>query len=318
MAIDVLVAGRVYVDLLFAGASIPSEGGEAFADGFEISPGGAANRAVAAARLGGRSALLAQLGTDPLGSEVAAQLAREAVDLRHCEQPAGLRAPVSAVISTSAERSFVTYLGEATIPAWRAAEIPHTVHIGLDAPLPSWIAEVRARGSYVVGGIGWDPTLRWDRSVIERATGADALVVNETEALSYTATARARDAVAILADIVPSGVVTLGAQGALGWHAGVVVRMPGLPVEAVDPTGAGDVFVAGFLTATAWGWSFPDTVALACAAAACSVTRTGGAVSAPCPAQIADLLTRVGGSDYGIVREWSSKNDGSPQAGASR
>ena len=49
--IDVLVAGRVFADLVFTGVHAPAPGAEVFADGFAISPGGAANRAVAAARL---------------------------------------------------------------------------------------------------------------------------------------------------------------------------------------------------------------------------------------------------------------------------
>ena len=63
-------------DLVFTGVNAPAPGAEVFADGFAISPGGAANRAVAAARLGAHTALVTELGDDPIGCIVDAKSAR--------------------------------------------------------------------------------------------------------------------------------------------------------------------------------------------------------------------------------------------------
>ena len=57
--------------------------------------------------------------------------------------------------------------------------------------------------------------------------------------------------------------------------------MPGIPVEALDPTGAGAVFGAGFVTGTLAGWSLPRRLAFANLVAALSVQHFGGSLSAP-------------------------------------
>ncbi len=52
-------------------------------------------------------------------------------------------------------------------------------------------------------------------------------------------------------------------------------------MEALDPTGAGDVFVAGFVTGTLAGWPLADRLAFAGLTAALSVQEFGGSLSAP-------------------------------------
>src|SRR3954466_7448531 len=69
--LDLLFAGSIYCDLVFAGVPMPEPGAEVYAEAFKLTPGGVANRAVAGSRLGSRTALLSQLGDDPLGRHVA-------------------------------------------------------------------------------------------------------------------------------------------------------------------------------------------------------------------------------------------------------
>ena len=57
-------------------------------------------------------------------------------------------------------------------------------------------------------------------------------------------------------------------------------------MEALDPTGAGDVFVAGFVTGTLAGWPLADRLAFAGLTAALSVQEFGGSLSAPGWAEI--------------------------------
>jgi sugar/nucleoside kinase (ribokinase family) len=55
--LDLLFAGSVFCDLVFAGVPAPEPGAEAYADAFKFTPGGVANRAVAGSRMA-RTALL--------------------------------------------------------------------------------------------------------------------------------------------------------------------------------------------------------------------------------------------------------------------
>ena len=72
------------------------------------------------------------------------------------------------------------------------------------------------------------------------------------------------------------GVVTLGADGALASHDGEIVRVPALSVPVADPTGAGDVFEAGFLYARVEGRDLRESLAWGCATA-------GSFLSSPAP-----------------------------------
>jgi sugar/nucleoside kinase (ribokinase family) len=80
--------------------------------------------------------------------------------------------------------------------------------------------------------------------------GIDLLFANDHEAMQLAGARDLGEALAILADKVPTLIITRGPQGALGLQDGVGVEIPAAPVEhVVDTTGAGDLFAAGFLTA---------------------------------------------------------------------
>jgi len=84
--------------------------------------------------------------------------------------------------------------------------------------------------------------------------------------------------------------VTLGAQGAAALDGNQFIYQPGFRVEAVDTTGAGDVFRAGFIYATLRGDATAEVLRFACAAAAVSCTRRGAINSVPALEDVERLL----------------------------
>ncbi len=84
--------------------------------------------------------------------------------------------------------------------------------------------------------------------------------------------------------------VTLGAQGAAALDGDRFIHQPGFAVDAVDTTGAGDVFRAGFIYATLGGGAPADVLRFACAAAAVSCTRRGAMNSVPSLSDVERLL----------------------------
>jgi sugar/nucleoside kinase (ribokinase family) len=69
-----------------------------------------------------------------------------------------------------------------------------------------------------------------------------------------------------------------------------LVHVPAFSVHAVDTTGAGDVFRAGYVYGVLAGWSTPDVLRYANAAAAISCTRLGAISAAPTPAEVEQML----------------------------
>ncbi|ROS77963.1 sugar/nucleoside kinase (ribokinase family) [Curtobacterium sp. PhB130] len=292
-----LFAGDVFCDLVFAGVTAPEQGAEVYADAFTVTPGGVANRAVAAARAGAPTMLLSRLGDDVLGAHVYATLTAEPLlDTSLLEVVPGHQSSVSVALTGPDDRSFITYeehLDALSVPDDLGAVA--STHVGIAHPLPGWVAELRATGTTVVGGVGWDHTGEWSGGVLDRLAEIDVFVPNDVEAMRYTRTDSALDAAKALAERVPLAVVTCGGSGVIAVDSahGVVVTAETIPVDVVDPTGAGDVFVASFMAGGHHGWDLATRLRFAAASAAYAVTGLGGAASAPHPDQLRAFLRRT-------------------------
>ena len=83
--------------------------------------------------------------------------------------------------------------------------------------------------------------------------------------------------------------VTLGEQGAMAIDESGTHYAPAFQVDAVDTTGAGDVFRAGFIYALLRGWSTDDILRFANAAAAVSCTRLGALGGVPSLEEVEEL-----------------------------
>ena len=118
----------------------------------------------------------------------------------------------------------------------------------------------------------------------------DVLIVNEHEAAHLSGGSPASD----LVDLVPTVVVTLGADGAVLYRRGLDdVRVPAPSVAAVDATGAGDTFCGAFAAVLAEGASVDDALRFAVVAASLSVQTHGAVPSIPLRAAIDARLNTV-------------------------
>ncbi|MEO8076621.1 MAG: PfkB family carbohydrate kinase [Acidobacteriota bacterium] len=86
--------------------------------------------------------------------------------------------------------------------------------------------------------------------------------------------------------------VTLGPGGSMALDGDRLVHVPAFPVDAVDTTGAGDVFRAGFVYGMLAGWPTRDMLQFANAAAAISCTRVGALAGTPSLDEVNALLER--------------------------
>lgn len=85
--------------------------------------------------------------------------------------------------------------------------------------------------------------------------------------------------------------VTLGERGSITFNHGEIIRIPAIPVKAVDTTGAGDVFHGGYIYGLMQGWDICETVRFASAMAALKCTRIGGRAGIPDLLETRQFLT---------------------------
>ncbi|KRV50586.1 carbohydrate kinase [Wenjunlia vitaminophila] len=325
---DVYLTGTVFLDIIFTGLDhAPVRGTESWARGMGSSPGGIANMATALARLGLHTTLASVFGTDVYGDYCWESLAvSEGVDLSPSWRLPGWHSPVTVSMAYEGERTMVTH--EHPAPALGDDCLPPRSRACVAAFEPGrrdeWVRRAHAQGSQIFADVGWDDSGRWDPATLADLPYCQAFLPNTVEAQHYTRTDTPERAVRALADLVPVAVVTRGARGAVAVDSLTqeTADVPGLEVEALDPTGAGDVFIAGFVTGTLAGWPLAHRLAFANLTAALSVQHFGGSLSAPGWPEVAawwsqaTALARTRGraSDVEVARRYGFLDDLMPCA----
>src|SRR5690606_37150177 len=105
-------------------------------------------------------------------------------------------------------------------------------------------------------------------------------VPNADEAMAFTGASSPGGALETIRDYVSLAVVTAGSGGAFAADetTGETAWVPGIGVTALDPTGAGDVFLAALMHGTLAEWPLTQRLRFANVCAALSVRDFGGAL----------------------------------------
>ncbi len=273
--VDLACAEPAFLDLTFAGLEgVPRPGEERLANDLLRSPGGGAITAVGAARLGLTSALVSPIGTDPVGDLLLHMVAKDGV--RFAGRRVA-RTPLTVVMPADGDRAMATFdPGEEVTAAELAAVAPRAVVLSLPR-LP-----LSPPGAQIYVSVGDVDARALAGRRLPDLGGVRALLVNEREAQLLTGLTDPERAAARLAETAPVAIVTLGERGALAAGSEGAVHVEGVPVEAVDTTGAGDLFAAAYVWADLAEAALTERLRWAVLYAALSVrvaTATAGAVS---------------------------------------
>jgi sugar/nucleoside kinase (ribokinase family) len=293
-----LVIGDANPDLILRGDVEPRFGQvEKLVDAASMVLGGSgAIVATGLARLGVRTALAATVGDDVFGRFVRDELAAAGVDTSWIRTDPDVASPVTVVLSAG-DRAILTYPGTLAVTGPEVVDADlltcvrhvHSASVFLQprlAPsLPDIFCRAGAAGATRSLDTNWDPAERWS-GVLPLLEHTDVLLPNATELLALAGTSDLDDAARRV--IAFGCVVALknGAGGGILWTADEKITEPAPLVAAVDTTGAGDSFDAGFISAMLDGLTDRSRLHRAVLCGSLSTRSLGGTAAQPTRADL--------------------------------
>jgi ribokinase len=290
----ITVVGSFAVGMTIRAPKLPIFGETMLGGDFDMGPGGkGSNQAVATARLGARSSLLAMVGADKLASIATDLYSSEGVDaslvVTREERPTG----VGFIILNSKGENFIILdmganelldaaaveAGEAQIAA---SDVVMTV---LEVPTSAAARAMelgRKHGAATI--LNPAPARPLPASIFE---SVDYLTPNESELriLLDLPADDPRSSRELAEELRRRGarsvITTLGRDGAMILTDTLDIRIPAIEVEVTDTTGAGDAFNSGFAVALAEGRDLIEAVRFGVVCGGMACTRLGVIPSLP-------------------------------------
>ena len=254
---DILTVGEILIDLTRSGVT------EQGIPRFDADPGGApANLAVAASRLGAKTAFIGKVGSDSFGTFLRGCLKENGVDVTGLAVDPVQHTTLAVVdLDSAGERTFSFYRDPSADVALSQADVSpeqirdaKIVHFGSVSLTAEPARTARELGKLV----SYDPNYRaslWpdQRTAVERMREplvmVDILKVSDEELPLLTGTEDLERGTALLAE---KGIalifVTLGPNGAFYRFNGQTGHVPGVPCKVGDTNGAGDTFFGAALS----------------------------------------------------------------------
>lgn len=299
-----LVVGSSNIDFVLQVEETPRTGETIHTKSFTKIPGGkGANQACACGRLGGDCTFLSAVGQDGLGSVVIDSLKESRVDVTRVlydkTEPTGM---AIIAVNKDGDNCIMIVPGANAVcdSAYFAAnkdciDAADVIIAQLETPAQDvyrLLEQAKTQGKITVLNPAPAPDsipdfvlrdldfLTPNETELEKITGMKTSTVDEIGAAAQT----------LLAKGVRNVLVTIGPRGALLCNAETTEIFPTFDTQRVDTTAAGDTFNAGFAVGLAEGKTLRDSITLANAAAAISITHKGAQTSIPTRQEVEQLL----------------------------
>lgn len=269
----------------------PDRGKLTLVEQLELHSGGcAANTGVDLAKIGIDTAIIGKVGNDGLGDFLIGALKRNNIDARGVvRDPEVGTSGTMVMVHSDGERSFIHYLGanakltedDVDFDLIKDTQILHVAGSflmpGIDGePTARVLQKAQSMGITTALDTAWDSRGQWMSLLKPCLPYIDYMLPSIEEARRVTGMQEPADVAKVLMD---NGVKVVGLKmGEAGCYIrskDAEVRVPRFTVDAVDALGAGDSFVAGFLTGVVKGWDLEKTGRFANAVGACCVLALG-------------------------------------------
>lgn len=296
---SIIVIGSINIDLVVKTKHFPKDGETVTGfDFFTASGGKGANQAVAATRLGADVSLIGAVGNDKNGKYLLKDLQGEKINTRGVyiakDSPSGTaiitldnNAHNQIIVVPGANHKIPTsYINK---PFSVTKNTPQALLVQLEIPIQQVlyaVKQAKKKGLIVV----FNPAPAHATSK-ELLSVVDYIIPNEHEAAVLTNQSNPEEAGKILRGLGAKQVlITLGKRGVLYFDKGKPVYIKPYNVHAIDPTAAGDAFVAAFGVATLEGKSLKEALEWAQAAGALTTTKLGAQPSLPTREELLNFL----------------------------
>jgi len=308
---DVACLGNLVADVITLPVNeIPEAGKLTLIDQITLHSGGCAmNTCIDLAKIGMKATVLGMVGKDGFGEFMLNVLKSQGIDTNGVAVKEGVNTSSSVVlVSDSGERTFLHCIGASAHYGYDDVNFDiiknsRILFIGGTNLLPNFdghpcsrlLKKAREEGVYTALDTAWDATGRWMEIVEPCLPYLDLFIPSYDEARMISG----KDEPEEIADVflnrgVRLAVIKLGKEGCFIKNSdGERYNIPTYTdIKAVDATGAGDSFVAGFLTGVLQGWDLQMCGKFANAVGTHCVMQIGATTGIKSMQEILDFMKR--------------------------
>ncbi|MCZ6728462.1 MAG: adenosine kinase [SAR324 cluster bacterium] len=267
--------------------------------------GSCANTMIGIAQLGGKAAYCGKVGADQYGQVYIEKLEAAGVSSFIQAGQEQLTGSTVILVTPDAARTMNTFLGacqhltaaDVPLDALKSSRMLYLTGYVWDTPDQQEAARL-ALETVQAGGVEVAMSLA-DPFCVQRhaedfvsilKSHVDLVFANREEALAITGTDNAQQALRVLGEWCQTAVITMGGNGALIGANGETVYVDPFPVQALDSTGAGDGFAAGYLYGRISGASLLQCGRLGSYFASKVIERMGPRLDGDVPGLLAPVL----------------------------
>ncbi len=306
---DIVFIGSAILDSIIKGFDPTPVSSAGFrAESGTLNAGGeAVNGSIAASKLGLRTAILCSLGNDGAGGIIEAQLLKHGVDTSRIARSDERPTPVTTIfVAEDGERKSITNNAhrnnfhperyESSFTDAKAIVIGSLFRAPFnDAQVVGDVVRAAAANGVLVIADTKLPNFAvlGLEDLADSLPYVDYITPNETEARYYTGEKDPEKmADVFLSKGVRNVIIKLGGKGCFFKNSVESMYLPAFSIDAVDATGAGDNFLAGFASEIIRGSSVKDALTFACACGAICSTAVGSGTALRDRQQVLEFIAQ--------------------------
>ena len=250
---------------------VPEKGKLGLVDTIELHTGGcAANASIDLAKMGQDVGIIGLVGCDGFGEFILNRLKTQKVDIAGLKITDKTTTSASLVLSNSdGERTFIHCYGTNAVFSEKDIDMNIIEKCELlfvagsllmpafdGKPTANILRKAREMGKYTILDTAWDPTGRWMSAIGPCLPYLDLFIPSIEEAQMMSGKENEKDMAEYFLEMGAKNIVIkLGHRGCYIKNKNEEHHVDAFKVDAVDTTGAGDAFVAGFITGLVNGWN---------------------------------------------------------------